>query len=156
MSVATPYVETDISDVQIFEYTKTLSLPIDKSKNAGAKIGSVVSVGGIFGVMVTEIADTPQERAAKIAANKYYMPFEYKTAGHNAPGHASVRVHGGAFKIKGVAHTGAKAVGDIVYAHQDGDHVTVNFTASGGTRIGFLYQPIAGTNNNDDAIVVLG
>lgn len=140
---------------QVFEYTDTLSLPIDPAKNVGAAIGSVVSVGSIFGIMLTNVAPTAAQIAEKAAADACYMPCKHTLSGNNRPGYATVRVRGGAWKIKGVAYSGAKAVGDAVYAHQDGDHVTVNFTASGGTRIGFLYQAIPAGGSTADAIVVL-
>lgn len=155
MSVATPYENFGIADVQIHEYSKTLSLPIDPAKNKGATIGSVVSVGDIFGIMVTEVGLTPEQTAAEQAKDRFYMPFKSTIRGHNAPGYASVRVHGGVFKIKGVGHTGAKPVGSVVYAHQDGDHVTVNFTEASGTRIGFLTKAIPAGGSSADAIVAL-
>lgn len=141
-------------DPQVFEYTKTLSLPIDPAKNNGATIGSVVSVGDIFGVMLTEVGLTAEQKAA-LGKNPNWLPAMATTQGFNAPGYASVRVHGGAYKIKGIAHSGAVAAGKAVYAKQDGDHVTVTTAASGATRIGFLYQGIPAGNSTDDAIVVL-
>ena len=45
-----------ISDIQVFEYSDTLSLPVDLSKYGNSHIGDVVQVGGLLGVLVTEIA----------------------------------------------------------------------------------------------------
>lgn len=74
---------TNVSDPQVFEYDKTLSLPIDKSKNTGATIGSVVSVGGIFGVLVTEIGLSEAEIAEKAKAAGFDPVLGLNPAGYN-------------------------------------------------------------------------
>lgn len=146
---------TNVSDPQVFEYDKTLSLPIDKSKNTGATIGSVVSVGGIFGVLVTEIGLSEAEIAEKAKAAGFDPVLGLNPAGYNAPGYASVRVKGGAYKIKGVVHTAAVKPGDKIYAKQEANKVTVTTAATGATEIGFAYLPSAKASGPSEIVVVL-
>lgn len=155
MTAINKYGAAGIKDPQIFEYDKTLSLPIDKAKNTGATIGSVVSVGATFGVMVSEIGLTDTERAEKAEAAGFDPVLDLAPAGYNAPGYASVRVKGGAFLIKGVQHTSKVAPGTKIFAKQESNKVVVSTSSSAATHIGFAYQGSAGETGPSDIIVVL-
>lgn len=144
-----------VADPQVFEYDKTLSLPIDKAKNAGATIGSVVFVNGTFGVLVSEIGLTDAEVAAAAKATGFDPVLGLNPAGYNAPGYASVRVKGGAFKIKGVEHTAKVEPGTKIYAKQAGNKVTVTTASASATEIGFAYLASTKTSGPSDLVVVL-
>lgn len=143
------------ADTQVFEYDKTLSLPVDKTKNVGAAIGSVVSIGARFGILVSEIGMTEAEIAAAAKVAGFDPVSGLNPAGYNAPGYASVRVKGGAFRIKGVAHTAKIEAGDKIYAKQEGNKVVVTTTAAGATELGFAYQPSTKASGPSDVVVVL-
>lgn len=136
-----------ISDIQVFEYTDTLSLPVDKTSYSHAHIGDVVKVGSIVGLLVTEIAATPEEikKAVKAVedAGGTYIPATKPTGGFNAPGYASVRIKGGVFKMS-VKHSGAVKVGSPVYADKltDGRHAITTTKGADGFPIGYLYNAL--------------
>lgn len=136
-----------ISDIQVFEYTDTLSLPVDKTAYSHAHIGDIVKVGGIVGLLVTEIAATPEEikKAVKAVedAGGTYIPATKPTGGFNAPGYASVRIRGGVFKMS-VKHSGAVKVGSPVYADKltDGRHAITTTKGADGFPIGYLYNAL--------------
>lgn len=155
MTSINKYGTTAVQDPQVFEYDKVLSLPIDKTKNSDAKIGSVVSVGPTFGVMLTEIGLTAQERAEKAKAAGFDPVLGLNPAGYNAPGYASVRVKGGAYLIKGVQHTDRIAPGTKIFAKQEANKVTVTTSSSTATQIGFAYQGTKNASGPSDVIVVL-
>lgn len=145
-----------LSDVQVFEYIDTLSLPIPAEYNK-SHIGDVVKVGDIWGVLVTEIAKTSEEEAAAVkaieAAGGVYIPATKGTGGLNGPGYASVRVHGGAFRMSVTGAKGDKSdVGKTVYAAPAAEgKSTLTLTKGTNTPVGFVSNPIA----KDKAVVVL-
>ena len=137
----------NISDLQVFEYTDTLSLPVSKTDYSHAHIGDVVKVGSIVGLLVTEIAATPEEikKAVKAVedAGGTYIPATKPTGGFNAPGYASVRIRGGVFKMS-VKHSGAVKVGSPVYAEKltDGRHAITTTKAADSFLVGYLYNAL--------------
>ena len=136
-----------ISDIQVFEYTDTLSLPVSKTDYSHSHIGDIVKVGNIVGLLVTEIAATPEEikKAVKAVedAGGTYIPATKPTGGFNAPGYASVRIRGGVFKMS-VKHTGAVKVGAPVYADKltGGRHAITTTKGADGFLIGYLYNAL--------------
>lgn len=136
-----------ISDIQVFEYTDTLSLPVSKIDYGRSHIGDIVKVGSIVGLLVTEIAATPEEikKAVKAVedAGGTYIPAAKPTGGFNAPGYASVRVRGGVFKMS-VKHSGAVKVGSPVYAEKltDGRHAISTTKGADGFQVGYLYNAL--------------
>ena len=76
-----------ISDIQVFEYSDTLSLPVDLSKYGKSHIGDVVQVGGLLGVLVTEIAPSAQDQA-KLGQDPLWNPLTKPTWGNNGQGYA--------------------------------------------------------------------
>ena len=136
-----------ISDIQVFEYTDTLSLPVNKTDYSRSHIGDIVKVGSIVGLLVTEIAATPEEikKAVKAVedAGGTYIPATKPTGGFNAPGYASVRIRGGVFKMS-VKHSGAVKVGSPVYADKltDGRHAITTTKGADGFQVGYLYNAL--------------
>lgn len=154
--MAITYGSKSIADIQVFEYTGTLSLPIPASLKK-CHIGDVVKVGDIHGILVSEIAKTPEEIAADIAgveaAGGIYIPASKPTYGLNGPGYASVRVKGGAFKQPVEGATGTSAdVGKTVYAKPEASgKIGLTLTKGTNTPIGFVSNPLSAGN----AVVVL-
>lgn len=146
--------KTSISDIQVFEYTDTLSLPVSRTTYEKSHIGDVVKIEGIVGILVTEIALTPEEEKTVVAAIEgaggKYIPAMKGTGGFNAPGHASVRIKGGVFKMR-VKHNGAAKVGTPVYAEAvaNGRHAITTTKGAGGFLVGYLYNalPAQGTEH---------
>ena len=136
-----------ISDVQVFEYSDTLSLPVDLSKYGKSHIGDVVQVGGLFGVLVTEIAPSAQDQA-KLGQDPLWNPLTKPTWGNNGPGYASVRISGGVFKLQ-VTLTGVGVeVGALIYAKPvaNGKIELTNDKAAGTAGlVGYAYSKITGT-----------
>ena len=132
-----------ISDVQIFEYSDTLSLPVDLSKYGKSHVGDVVQVGGLLGVLVTEIAPSAQDQA-KLGQDPLTKP----TWGNNGPGYASVRISGGVFKLQ-VTLTGVGVEpGALIYAKPaaNGRMELTNDKATGTAGlVGYAYSKITGT-----------
>lgn len=132
-----------ISDIQVFEYSDTLSLPVDLSKYGKSHIGDVVQVGGLLGVLVTEIAPSAQDQA-KLGQDPLTKP----TWGNNGPGYASVRISGGVFKLQ-VTLTGAGVEpGALIYAKPaaNGRMELTNDKATGTAGlVGYAYSKITGT-----------
>lgn len=136
-----------ISDVQIFEYSDTLSLPVDLSKYGKSHIGDVVQVGGLFGVLVTEIAPSAQDQA-KLGQDPMWNPLTKPTWGNNGPGYASVRISGGVFKLQ-VTLTGVGVeAGALIYAKPAVNgkiELTNDKTAGTAGLVGYAYSKITGT-----------
>lgn len=136
-----------ISDIQVFEYADTLSLPVDPSRFGKSHIGDVVQVGGLFGVLVTEIAPSAQDQA-KLGQDPMWNPLTKPTWGNNGPGYASVRVSGGVFKLQ-VTLTGAGVEpGALIYAKPvvNGKMELTNDKATGTAGlVGYAYSKITGT-----------
>ena len=136
-----------ISDVQVFEYSDTLSLPVDLSKFGKSHIGDVVQVGGLLGVLVTEIAPSAQDQA-KLGQNPMWNPLTKPTWGNNGPGYASVRISGGVFKLQ-VTLTGAGVEpGALIYAKPaaNGKMELTNDKATGTAGlVGYAYSKVSST-----------
>ena len=136
-----------ISDVQVFEYSDTLSLPVDLSKFGKSHIGDVVQVGGLLGVLVTEIAPSAQDQA-KLGQDPMWNPLTKPTWGNNGPGYASVRISGGVFKLQ-VTLTGAGVEpGALIYAKPaaNGKMELTNDKATGTAGlVGYAYSKVSST-----------
>lgn len=136
-----------ISDVQVFEYSDTLSLPVDLSKFGKSHIGDVVQVGGLLGVLVTEIAPSAQDQA-KLGWDPLWNPLSKPTWGNNGPGYASVRISGGVFKLQ-VTLTGAGVEpGALIYAKPaaNGKMELTNDKATGTAGlVGYAYSKVSST-----------
>jgi len=140
-------------DTQVFEYSDTLSLPVDKTVYTKAHVGDVVKVGDILGILQSEIAPSEAELQA-MSISEGFIPQALPTYGLNHAGYASVRVKGGVWNLD-VEHSGAKPVGTLVYAvpaTADSGKVTLTTdgTAIDAVVFGFLYNaaPAAGTTAN--------
>lgn len=135
-----------ISDIQVFEYADTLSLPVDLSKFGKSHIGDVVQVGGLLGVLVTEIAPSAQDQA-KLGQDPLWNPLTKPTWGNNGPGYASVRISGGVFKLQ-VTLTGAVEPGALIYAKPaaNGKMELTNDKATGTAGlVGYAYSKVSST-----------
>lgn len=136
-----------ISDVQVFEYADTLSLPVDPSKFSKSHIGDVVQVGGLLGVLVTEIAPSAQDQA-KLGQDPLWNPLTKPTWGNNGPGYASVRISGGVFKLQ-VTLTGAGVEpGALIYAKPaaNGKMELTNDKDTGTAGlVGYAYSKVSST-----------
>lgn len=136
-----------ISDIQVFEYSDTLSLPVDLSKFGKSHIGDVVQVGGLLGILVTEIAPSAQDQA-KLGQDPMWNPLTKPTWGNNGPGYASVRISGGVFKLQ-VTLTGAGVEpGAQIYAKPAANgkmELTNDKTAGTAGFVGYAYSKITGT-----------
>lgn len=136
-----------ISDIQVFEYADTLSLPVDLSKFSKSHIGDVVQVGGLLGVLVTEIAPSAQDQA-KLGQDPLWNPLTKPTWGNNGPGYASVRIAGGVFKLQ-VTLTGAGVEpGALIYAKPaaNGKMELTNDKATGTAGlVGYAYSKVSST-----------
>ena len=136
-----------ISDIQVFEYADTLSLPVDLSKFGKSHIGDVVQVGGLLGVLVTEIAPSAQDQA-KLGQDPLWNPATKPTWGNNGPGYASVRVSGGVFKLQ-VTLTGTGVEpGALIYAKPvaNGKMELTNDRGIGTAGlVGYAYSKVSST-----------
>lgn len=136
-----------ISDVQVFEYSDTLSLPVDLSKFGKSHIGDVVQVGGLLGVLVTEIAPSAQDQA-KLGQDPLWNPLTKPTWGNNGPGYASVRISGGVFKLQ-VTLTGTGVEpGALIYAKSAANgrmELTNDKTVGTAGLVGYAYSKVSST-----------
>ena len=136
-----------ISDIQVFEYSDTLSLPVDLSKFGKSHIGDVVQVGGLLGVLVTEIAPSAQDQA-KLGQDPLWNPLTKPTWGNNGPGYASVRISGGVFKLQ-VTLTGTGVEpGALIYAKPaaNGKMELTNDKVTGTAGlVGYAYSKVSST-----------
>lgn len=136
-----------ISDIQVFEYADTLSLPVDLSKFGKSHIGDVVQVGGLLGVLVTEIAPSAQDQA-KLGQDPLWNPLTKPTWGNNGPGYASVRISGGVFKLQ-VTLTGAGVEpGALIYAKPAANgkmELTNDKTSGTAGLVGYAYSKVSST-----------
>lgn len=136
-----------ISDVQVFEYADTLSLPVDLSKFGKSHIGDVVQVGGLLGVLVTEIAPSAQDQA-KLGQDPLWNPLSKPTWGNNGPGYASVRISGGVFKLQVTLTGSGVEPGTPIYAKPaaNGKMELVNDKVSGTAGlVGYAYSKVSST-----------
>ena len=144
-----------VKDNQIFEYSDTLSLPVDAAQ-AHLEPGDVVVINkanGIAGILQTKVRPTATE-PEKTLGEVLTAP----TYGLNGPGYASVRVAGGVFELTGKVTADAKA-GDPVYvkaATGAGVKPVITTTKTGAdVIIGWLKEPIASASVDQKMQVVL-
>ena len=144
-----------VNDNQIFEYSKTLSLPIN-DQQVHLEPGDVVIINadnGIAGILQTKVRPTTLE-PEKALGEVLTAP----TYGMNSPGYASVRVAGGVFELVGKSVAAAK-VGAPVYAKAaTGAGVKPEITtvkAGADVVIGWLKEPLTASPDAQKMQVVL-
>lgn len=144
-----------VNDNQIFEYSDTLSLPVDAAQ-AHLEPGDVVVINktnGIAGVLQSKVRPTTAE-TGKTLGEVLTAP----TYGLNGPGYASVRVAGGVFELTGKVTADAKA-GDPVYvkaATGAGTKPVVTTIKTGAdVIIGWLKEPVSSASVDQKMQVVL-
>lgn len=136
-----------ISDIQVFEYSDTLSLPVDPVKYNKSHIGDVVQVGDLLGVLVTEIAPSAQEQA-KLSQDPMWNPLTKPTWGNNGPGYASVRISGGVFKLQVTLTDTSVEPGTRIYAKPvDNGRMELTNNKAAGTAglVGYAYSKVSST-----------
>lgn len=131
------------SDNQIFEYSDTLSLPVD-DKQAHLNPGEPVVINkdnGIAGILQTKVRPKTEKEPDGLAG-VYTKP----TYGLNGPGNASVRVKGGVFNLSVKVEPNAGDVGALVYLKAaDGAGTKPELgtdKANGDVVLGWLKEPI--------------
>lgn len=144
-----------VKDNQIFEYSDTLSLPVDAAQ-AHLEPGDVVVINkanGIAGILQTKVRPTgaePEKTLGEVLTSPTY--------GLNGPGYASVRVAGGVFELTGKVTADAKA-GDPVYvkaATGAGTKPVVTTVKTGAdVIIGWLKEPVTSASVDQKMQVVL-
>lgn len=144
-----------VKDNQIFEYSDTLSLPIDAAQ-AHLEPGDVVVINkanGIAGVLQSKVRPTTAE-AEKTLGEVLTAP----TYGLNGPGYASVRVTGGVFELVAKVTADAKC-GDPVYvkaATGAGTKPVITTVKTGAdVIIGWLKEPVSSASADQKLQVVL-
>lgn len=144
-----------VKDNQIFEYSDTLSLPVDATQ-AHLEPGDVVVINktnGIAGILQSKVRPTTAE-PEKTLGEVLTAP----TYGLNGPGYASVRVAGGVFELTSKVTTDAKA-GDPVYvkaATGAGTKPVVTTIKTGAdVIIGWLKEPVSSASVDQKLQVVL-
>ena len=144
-----------VKDNQIFEYSKTLSLPVD-AQQAHLNPGDVVVINkdnGIAGILQSKVGPM-SVKAEQPLADVLTAP----TYGLNSPGYASVRVAGGVFELTGKVTADAKA-GDPVYvkaATGAGTKPVVTTVKTGAdVIIGWLKEPVSPASVDQKMQVVL-
>ena len=144
-----------VKDNQVFEYSDTLSLPVDAAQ-AHLEPGDVVVINkanGIAGILQTKVrplAAEPEKTLGEVLTAPTY--------GLNGPGYASVRVAGGVFELSGKVAADAKA-GDPVYvkaATGAGVKPVITTVKTGAdVIIGWLKEPVASASVDQKMQVVL-
>lgn len=144
-----------VKDNQVFEYSDTLSLPVDATQ-AHLEPGDVVVINktnGIAGILQTKVRPTTAE-PEKTLGEVLTAP----TYGLNGPGYGSVRVAGGVFELVGKVTADAKA-GDPVYvkaASGAGTKPVVTTVKTGAdVIIGWLKEPVSSASVDQKMQVVL-
>lgn len=144
-----------VKDNQIFEYSKTLSLPVDAAQ-AHLEPGDVVVINkdnGIAGILQSKVRPMAV-KAEQPLADVLTAP----TYGLNGPGYASVRVAGGVFELVGKSVAAAKA-GAPVYAKAAAGGSTkpeiTTVKAGADVVIGWLKEPLAASATEQKMQVVL-
>lgn len=144
-----------VNDNQIFEYSKTLSLPVDVAQ-AHLEPGDVVVINkdnGIAGILQSKVRPTTAE-PEKTLGEVLTAP----TYGLNGPGYASVRVAGGVFELVGKSIAAAKAGAPVYAKAATGAGVKPEITtvkAGADVVIGWLKEPLAASPNPQKMQVVL-
>lgn len=144
-----------VKDNQIFEYSDTLSLPVDPPQ-AHLEPGDVVVINkanGIAGILQSKVrpaAAEPEKTLGEVLTAPTY--------GLNGPGYASVRVAGGVFELTGKVTADAKA-GDPVYAKAAtgaGTKPVITTVKTGAdVIIGWLKEPVSSASVDQKMQVVL-
>lgn len=144
-----------VKDNQIFEYSNTLSLPVDATQ-AHLEPGDVVVINkanGIAGILQSKVRPTTAE-PEKTLGEVLTAP----TYGLNGPGYASVRVAGGVFELTGKVTGDAKA-GDLVYVKAATGvgvkPVITTVKAGADVIIGWLKEPVSSASVDQKLQVVL-
>lgn len=144
-----------VKDNQIFEYSKTLSLPVDTAQ-AHLEPGDVVVINkdnGIAGILQSKVrpmADKPEQALADVLTAPTY--------GLNGPGYASVRVAGGVFELVGKSVDAAKAGAPVYAKAATGGSTKPEITtvkAGADVVIGWLKEPLAASATEQKMQVVL-
>lgn len=144
-----------VKDNQIFEYSKTLSLPVDATQ-AHLEPGDVVVINkdnGIAGILQSKVRPTT-DNAEQALTDVLVAP----TYGLNGPGYASVRVAGGVFELVGKSVAAAKAGAPVYAKAATGAGVKPEITtvkAGADVVIGWLKEPLAASANPQKMQVVL-
>lgn len=144
-----------VKDNQIFEYSKTLSLPVD-AQQAHLNPGDVVVINkdnGIAGILQSKVGPM---------AVKYEQPLAdvltAPTYGLNGHGYASVRVAGGVFELVGKSVAPAKAGAPVYAKAATGGSTKPEITtvkAGADVVIGWLKEPLAASATEQKMQVVL-
>ena len=144
-----------VKDNQIFEYSDTLSLPVDAAQ-AHLEPGDVVVINktnGIAGILQSKVRPTAAEAEKTLGE-----VLTAQTYGLNGPGYASVRVAGGVFELTGKVTADAKA-GDPVYvkaATGAGAKPVITTVKTGAdVIIGWLKEPVVSASVDQKMQVVL-
>lgn len=144
-----------VKDNQIFEYSKTLSLPVD-AQQAHLNPGDVVVINkdnGIAGILQSKVgpmAAKPEQPLADVLVAPTY--------GLNGPGYASVRVAGGVFELVGKSVAAAKAGAPVYAKAATGGSTKPEITtvkAGADVVIGWLKEPLAASATEQKMQVVL-
>lgn len=144
-----------VKDNQIFEYSKTLSLPVDDNQ-AHLNPGDVVVINkdnGIAGILQSKVhlmTDKPEQPLADVLTAPTY--------GLNGLGYASVRVAGGVFELVGKSVAAAKAGAPVYAKAATGGSTKPEITtvkAGADVVIGWLKEPLAASNADQKMQVVL-
>lgn len=144
-----------VKDNQIFEYSKTLSLPVDATQ-AHLEPGDVVVINkdnGIAGILQSKVrptTDKPEQALADVLTAPTY--------GLNGPGYASVRVAGGVFELVGKSVAAAKAGAPVYAKAATGGSTKPEITtvkAGADVVIGWLKEPLAASATEQKMQVVL-
>lgn len=144
-----------VKDNQIFEYSKTLSLPVDATQ-AHLEPGDVVVINkdnGIAGILQSKVRPTT-DKAEQSLTDVLVAP----TYGLNGPGYASVRVAGGVFELVGKSVAAAKAGAPVYAKAATGAGVKPEITtvkAGADVVIGWLKEPLAASATEQKMQVVL-
>lgn len=144
-----------VKDNQIFEYSKTLSLPVD-AQQAHLNPGDVVVINkdnGIAGILQSKVGPMAV-KAEQPLADVLTAP----TYGLNGPGYASVRVAGGVFELVGKSVAAAKAGAPVYAKAATGDSTKPEITtvkAGADVVIGWLKEPLAASATEQKMQVVL-
>lgn len=144
-----------VNDNQIFEYSKTLSLPVDATQ-AHLEPGDVVVINkdnGIAGILQSKVR--PQTVGGPTPIGDVLVAPTY---GLNGPGYASVRVAGGVFELTGKSVAAAKAGAPVYAKAATGAGVKPEITtvkAGADVVIGWLKEPLAASPNPQKMQVVL-
>ena len=145
-----------VNDNQIFEYSKTLSLPVD-AKQAHLEPGDVVVINkdnGIAGILQSKVAPKTSTASTPTIGDVLVAP----THGLNGPGYASVRVAGGVFELVGKADNIAEAGAPVYVKAATGAGVkpVITTTKTGAdVVIGWLKEKVMANTNPQKMQVVL-